>query len=641
MKSFAAQLCGGPRGHGEVPGRFTPEVEKAFLESRKETMMINLSRCMACLGAVVLSAFVMYRIWDWGGMPWNEQVSMGASIGFFVLVTGLAVVTRIPFCKERMSFASLEVATCLVMTWVLIQELMFDHLVIKLLVERHLEAHEWAEIPHRVAVVALSLDGVITAAHLALPIRWSVMVWMDVLFVLLFTPWAVVMCLAQGKMDVYVICMLAMLTCAASFGLKATESKDRVLFKTIVMERSLRAEAQFQVEMSNSVKSSHTPTTKSPIDHNAADEQESSVPPSLGMGSDAAVSTYTQNLFAHAGNADVKSFLDLEQLGLQEQWLIRMDELAIFEADVIGRGGYCVVVGADFCKGPVAVKKALISGPDVPDGPDSGPEAGKRAIMKRELLVAVLNEVRILRHVRHPNIALFHGACLDPESKQVMLVLERVNGPSLDSVITVRKWFRPTSPEADKQVKIMRQIVQALIYLHSRMPCIVHGDLKPKNIIIEARSSSELFPKLLDFGVSRTVTRHARLHAGTPSYMAPEVVRERDSRPRPASDMFSLGRLLFAVFSGRRPLGRYKTPEILEKLRQGQVHELMWVPSTALLEQHRTLIERCTALKPVLRPTASEVHDVFIGLPVSSTRRGSLEPIQETQGAKDLRAVSL
>jgi len=591
-------------------------------------MLLNVSRCMMCLDVVVLSSFfTTFRIWDWEGMEWNVQASMLSSIGLLLIVTPLAVAPRLPFFQERVSFAAWEAAVCFVMMWVLLQELIADHVAIKWFGQGYLEANELSELPHRVVVVALSLDGVITAVHLALPLRWSVVVWTDALFVLLFIPWAVVMGRVNGKVDFYCICMLAMLTSAASLGLRSTELKDRMLFSTIANERKLRSEAEFRAELGGSG------TTEAPSSDGVSRRSRSVA--SRESGETGVSSTDTQLLFTRAGNADPSSFVQLEKLGLREQWLIGKDELSVFEEDVLGKGGCGIVVGGAFCKGPIAVKKEL-----------------NDSKLDNSNLMATINEIRILRHVRHPHIALFHGACIDPVSKDIMLVLERVQGHSLESFITARQWWRPSSPEADLQVLIMQGVIQALIYLHSRRPCVVHGDLKPMNIIIEPRANGDFFPKLLDFGLSRTVTRHARLNGGTPCYVSPEVVQERDYKPRPMADIFSLGRLLFTVASGRRPLARYKPGEIVQALKGGRVHDLAWMPSADLLEKQRPIIERCTTLEQRLRPTASEVHDMLDPLdqatrrgtklrgspqrgplegPSEGPQEGSLEPIPEAQ----------
>ncbi len=86
---------------------------------------------------------------------------------------------------------------------------------------------------------------------------------------------------------------------------------------------------------------------------------------------------------------------------------------------------------------------------------------------------------------------------------------------------------------------------------------IVHRDIKPENLFLSARTDGEPIIKVLDFGISRSVKSGERepmdtLIAGSPDYMSPEAMRP-ETRVAPATDIWSLGAVLYEMVTGRRP----------------------------------------------------------------------------------------
>ena len=135
-------------------------------------------------------------------------------------------------------------------------------------------------------------------------------------------------------------------------------------------------------------------------------------------------------------------------------------------------------------------------------------------------------------------------------NNEIFLVMEYVEG------VTLRhKLQRPISIE--KLLGIAVQCAAALVAAHERG--IVHRDLKPENIMLAPAGEV----KILDFGVARqlppvddtaateTLNSGSSLAAGTPAYMAPEVLLEKETGPR--ADIFSLGVILYEAVSGRHP----------------------------------------------------------------------------------------
>jgi serine/threonine-protein kinase len=107
-------------------------------------------------------------------------------------------------------------------------------------------------------------------------------------------------------------------------------------------------------------------------------------------------------------------------------------------------------------------------------------------------------------------------------------------------------------------------VAEAVEYAHQRG--VIHRDIKPSNILIDCHGR----PRVTDFGLAKQVDRGSELTAtgqalGTPSYMAPEQAAGQINAVSPASDVYGLGALLYALLTGRPPF-QAATP--LETLTQ-------------------------------------------------------------------------
>src|SRR5882724_10798984 len=170
------------------------------------------------------------------------------------------------------------------------------------------------------------------------------------------------------------------------------------------------------------------------------------------------------------------------------------------------------------------------------------------------------SERQILARLNHPNIARL----LDDghtEDGAPYLVMEYVEGLRID------EYCAEHDLSTSARLRLMQQVCAAVQYAQQNLT--VHRDLKPSNILV----SREGVPKLLDFGVAKLLdpqngdpelTRF-RDRALTPEYASPEQLRGQAIGT--ASDVYSLGRLLYEVLTGVRPYGDTKrTVEELEHL---------------------------------------------------------------------------
>jgi serine/threonine-protein kinase len=150
----------------------------------------------------------------------------------------------------------------------------------------------------------------------------------------------------------------------------------------------------------------------------------------------------------------------------------------------------------------------------------------------------LLSEARTLARVRHPNVVTVYGA--DVRDGAAGLWMELVDGQTLDN------WLRANGPlGAGEANAVGTDLCRALAAVHAAG--LVHGDVKAQNVMRENRGRTVL----MDFGAGRVQGADATGVAGTPMYLAPEVLAGEP--PTAQSDLYSLGVLLFHLLTAAYP----------------------------------------------------------------------------------------
>lgn len=151
------------------------------------------------------------------------------------------------------------------------------------------------------------------------------------------------------------------------------------------------------------------------------------------------------------------------------------------------------------------------------------------------------DEIRLLAKIQHPHIVAFRGCLADSreifgEDKGLSYWMDYVEG---DDLLAAAKGKDPATVFG-----WLSQALEALRYLHAQG--ILHGDLSPRNILIDRDGNL----KLLDFGLAGVFDDSSRLTAATLPYLAPERL---SGVHHPASDLFSLGTIFYEALAGRHP----------------------------------------------------------------------------------------
>ncbi|MEO8201971.1 MAG: serine/threonine-protein kinase, partial [Gemmatimonadota bacterium] len=165
------------------------------------------------------------------------------------------------------------------------------------------------------------------------------------------------------------------------------------------------------------------------------------------------------------------------------------------------------------------------------------------------LLRRFRHERQILARLEHPNIASLLDGGLTPDG-QPYFVMEFVEGTPLD------EWCRGHRSTVNDRLSIFRQVCSAVQYAHEQL--VIHRDLKPRNILV----TDDGTVKLLDFGIAKVVDPAQSDDASltltgalpmTAAYASPE--QRRGQPVATASDIYSLGVVLYELLTGSRPHG--------------------------------------------------------------------------------------
>lgn len=209
------------------------------------------------------------------------------------------------------------------------------------------------------------------------------------------------------------------------------------------------------------------------------------------------------------------------------------------------------------------------------------------------------NEVRVARRVSHPNVCRVYD--LGEVDGLTFFTMEYVDGEDLASLL--RRIGRLPS---DKALEIARQLCAGLAAAHAKE--VLHRDLKPANIMLDGRGQVVV----TDFGLAGLAEQiqGPDVRSGTPAYMSPEQLAGKEVTEK--SDIYSLGLVLYEIFTGKRAFDTDSLAELVRVRTQSAPSR----PSTLVKDLDpavERVILRCLEPDPALRSTS--VLSVAAALP--------------------------
>lgn len=233
-------------------------------------------------------------------------------------------------------------------------------------------------------------------------------------------------------------------------------------------------------------------------------------------------------------------------------------------------------------------------------------------LLKNEYKKFLDREVKSLQKITHPNVVKFHesGTYSDQGFEYFYIVMDFVEGRKLTDYVG--------GINEDTAIEFINSIIDTLDSVHSQG--ILHRDLKPDNIMINASGT----PILLDFGLSKIIDYTSIVqtgeHVGTFYYMSPEQITDSkniDAR----SDYFSVGVILYQLLTGVMPFDAPNLPALIDQI-QNRYPKSPSEINPVISNKSENVILKLLEKQPYLRfQNASEVKNAFIQEVQSSQKR--------------------
>ena len=241
--------------------------------------------------------------------------------------------------------------------------------------------------------------------------------------------------------------------------------------------------------------------------------------------------------------------------------------------------------------------------------------------------------------LRHPRVVQFLGVYLEPNSRLPVPVIEKM-GTSL------RKYCESHSKEEfplHLKAFVLRQICQAIAYLHGQNPPLVHHDLSPNNVLLNVVS---FVTKLTDFGMSRAINPSSIIRKsskkGTLAFMSPEAL-QNPPRYNEKLDVFSFGSIILFILTHEwpepDPSTQFKGDQLiaLNELQRRERYVEMFTAQEKQL--FLPTVCQCLENQPDKRPSSAvlvrELRHIESSLPSGSHVAAPIEQVHQQLSTKE------
>lgn len=263
----------------------------------------------------------------------------------------------------------------------------------------------------------------------------------------------------------------------------------------------------------------------------------------------------------------------------------------------------------------------------------------------QDTIQQVVNEIRLLSSVRHPNLVRLLGCSIDQTDDQVLVYEFMPNGTLSQHLLGERGQGLPWPV----RLSIATETAQAITHLHSADPPIYHRDVKSSNILLDYDFKS----KVADFGLSRlgrpdNVSHISTAPQGTPGYLDPQY--HQNFHLSDKSDVYSFGVVLVEIITSLKVVDFNRRPNevnlaalAVERIGQGRLNEIVdpsldtnkdeWTRSS--IQKVAELAFRCLAFHRDSRPLMAEVAEEMQQIRLSSWSNSNSE-----ESCKEKRPVS-
>jgi len=210
---------------------------------------------------------------------------------------------------------------------------------------------------------------------------------------------------------------------------------------------------------------------------------------------------------------------------------------------------------------------------------------------------SVEREIKLMRRLHHRNIIKYINDF--STTSQIHLVMEYVGSRSLYEYVKSGKNRHLKEHEA---MQPFRQLCEGISYIHARN--IFHRDLKLENVLYPEGGDI----KLIDFGFSVHSKSKLKTFCGTPTYMAPEIVKKREYLGSKV-DIWALGIMLYRILTGTYPFTAKKDKELYRRIYEGKYDDSL-LPSP----EAKDMIKKMLAVRSEDRISIDDIlkHSWFL-----------------------------